>query len=77
MLKVVPKNFAKFTGKLWHMCFPVIFAEFLRTPFFIQRLWWLLLNVWNLGSRTTAVVVFSFVNISVKVGIRYGPTKLR
>ena len=45
--KVVLKNFAKFTGKqlrqkvpatllkksLWHRCFPVNFATFLRTPF--------------------------------------------
>ena len=34
----VLKNFAKFKGKnlfkrLWHMCFPVNFAKFLRTPF--------------------------------------------
>ena len=41
--KGVPKNFAKFTGKrlrpatslkrLWHRCFPVNFAKFLRTLF--------------------------------------------
>ena len=44
--KVIIKNFAKFTGKqqclrpatllkkrLWHSCFPVNFAKFLRTPF--------------------------------------------
>ena len=34
----VLRNFAKFTGKhlcqsLWHKCFPVNFAKFLRTPF--------------------------------------------
>ena len=51
------KNFAKFARKhlcqslfliklqaLRHMCFPVNFAKFLRTPFIIQHLWWLLLN---------------------------------
>ena len=27
----------------WHWCFPVNFAKFLRTPFFTQHLWWLLL----------------------------------
>ena len=48
MKKEVFKNFAKFTGKqlcqilpstllkkrLWHKCFPVNFAKFLRTPFY-------------------------------------------
>ena len=46
MMKQVLKNFAKFKGKhlslrpttlskkrLWHKCFPVNFAKFLRTPF--------------------------------------------
>ena len=43
MRKVVLGNFAKFTGKhlcqslffnkLWHRCFPVNFAKFLRTPY--------------------------------------------
>ena len=28
---------------LWHRCFPVNFAKFLRTPSFIEQLWWLLL----------------------------------
>ena len=51
------KNFAKFTGKhlsqslffikllgkrLWHWCFPVNFAKFLRTAFVTEHLWWLL-----------------------------------
>ena len=30
--------------RLWHRCFPMNFAKFLRTPFLIERLWWLLLN---------------------------------
>ena len=29
--------------RLWHRCFPVSFANFLRTPFLIEHLWWLLL----------------------------------
>ena len=29
--------------RLWHRCFPVNFVKFLRTPFFIKDLWWLLL----------------------------------
>ena len=31
--------------RLWHRCFPVNFVKFLRTPFFIEHLWWLLLFV--------------------------------
>ena len=30
--------------RLWHRCFPVNFVKFLRTPFHIEHLWWLLLN---------------------------------
>ena len=29
--------------RLWHRCFPVNFAKFLRIPFLIEHLWWLLL----------------------------------
>ena len=29
--------------KLWHRCFPVNFSKFLRSPFFIEHLQWLLL----------------------------------
>ena len=29
--------------RLWHRCFPVNFAKFLRVPFFIEHLCWLLL----------------------------------
>ena len=31
--------------KFWHRCFPVDFAKFLRTPFVIEHLWWLLLSI--------------------------------
>ena len=30
--------------RLWHRCFPVNFVTFLRTPFFIEHLWWLLIK---------------------------------
>ena len=38
--------------RLWHRCFPVNFAKFLRIPFFTEHLWWLLLqwksfSVWS------------------------------
>ena len=29
--------------RLWHRCFPANFVKFLRTPFFAEHLWWLLL----------------------------------
>ena len=32
---------------VWHRCFPVNFAKFLRTPFFTEHLWCLLLAVKN------------------------------
>ena len=31
--------------RLWHLCFPVSFAKFLKTPFLTEHLWWLLLFV--------------------------------
>ena len=53
MKKGVLRNFTKLTGKhlcqslfeacnfiqkrLWHRCFPVNFAKFLRTPFYYNR----------------------------------------
>ena len=30
--------------RLWHRCFPVNLVKFLRTPFYIEHLWWLLLK---------------------------------
>ena len=31
--------------RLWHRCFPVNFAKFLRTPFLTEHLRWLLLFI--------------------------------
>ena len=58
IIKGILRNFARFTGKqlcqspfwpatllkksLWHKCFPVNFAKFLRTPFLQNRSWRLL-----------------------------------
>ena len=55
--KGVLKTFTKFTGKhlrqrvsflikkrLWHSCFPMNFEKFLRAPFLIEHLRWLLLG---------------------------------
>ena len=48
--KDVLRNFAKFTGKhlcqrLWHKCFPVNLAKFLRIPYFTEHLRWLFLTI--------------------------------
>ena len=51
--KCVLRNFTKFTEKhlsqsllkrLWHSCFLLNFVKFLRTLFYIEHLWWLLLT---------------------------------
>ena len=33
-----------FKKRHWHRCFPVNFVKFLKTPFYIEHLWWLLLE---------------------------------
>ena len=33
-----------FKTRLWYRCFPVSFAKFLRTPFLIEYLQWLLVH---------------------------------
>ena len=40
---------------LWHRFFPVSFAKFFKTPFFMQHLWWLLLRVYNLNTNAVDV----------------------
>ena len=67
------KNLAKFTGNgwclrpatllkkwLWHRCFPVNFANFLRTYFFIEHLRWVLLVI-HLNSSFHPCIVFVMV----------------
>ena len=40
-LQAAPATLLK--KRLWHRCFPVNIAKYLRTPFFTEHLWWLLL----------------------------------
>ena len=47
--------------RLWHRCFPVKFVKFLRTPFFVEHLWWLLLNFSN--DNTVSLQVNSTDNL--------------
>ena len=37
----------------WHRCFPVNFVKFLRTPFFKEHFWWLLLGVLRKFAKCT------------------------
>ena len=39
-----------FKKRLWHRYFPVNFVKFLRIAFFIEHLWWLLLNQGKQGT---------------------------
>ena len=39
-----PRSATLLKRRLWHRCFPVNFAKFLRTSFFTEHLWWLLLK---------------------------------
>ena len=43
--KVAGRHETLLKKRLWHRCFPVNFAKFLRTPFLIEHLWWLLLFI--------------------------------
>ena len=60
--KDILRHFAKFTVKQlcqshlfnkvaglrhWHRCYPVNFVKFLRPPFFLKHLWWLLLQIYR------------------------------
>ena len=77
----VLRNFAKFTGK--HLCpslffnkvgtgvFLWIFVKFLRIPFLIEHLWWLLQNIANIFkiflSATGNDSVISIISENVKI----------
>ena len=46
--------------RLWHRCFPVNFVKFLRTPFYIEHLRWLLLFIEKLMDDLTLNIVQTF-----------------
>ena len=48
--------------RLWHRCFPVSFKKFLRIPFLIDYLWWLLqenAEVWFFSARVLNIYYIS------------------
>ena len=68
-----PANLLK--KRLWHRRFAVNFAKLLRTPFYIEHLWWLLLNVKLLNnmkkivkqvSRETSSTNLAFFSITLR-----------
>ena len=48
-----------FKKRLWYGCFPVNFAKFSRTSFFIEYLWWMLLNIFTVVFGTV-YLMFTF-----------------
>ena len=66
--------------RLWHRCFPVNFTKFLRTTFFIEHVWWLLLYisvndmyiVHQLTSLALATKLFDFVSMLQIYVINFG-----
>ena len=47
--------------RLRHRCFPVNIAKLLRTAFFIEQLWWLLLDfLQNLLKTTVKKIIFQY-----------------
>ena len=47
--------------RLWHRCFPVNIVEFLRTTFYLDNLWWLLLFM------IFSVLVLFVIGISLSI----------
>ena len=43
--------------RLWHRCFPVNFAKFLRTAFFAEHLWWLLPSISIVMTRSYLILL--------------------
>ena len=81
--KCVLRSFAKFTGKhlcqslrpatllkkrLWHKCFPVNFATFLRTYFLTEHLRWLLLS-FSVSSYTCITTFLKNYKINEKCNL--------
>ena len=54
--------------RLWHRCFPVNFVKFLRTPFFTEHLWWLLLIIVPGGFLFTYFIWISWNQIKCNQG---------
>ena len=49
LIKLKPATLLR--KRLWHRCFPVNFAKFLRILFLTQHLWWLLVGGITSGTK--------------------------
>ena len=54
--------------RLWHRCFPVDFANFLRISFLTEQLWWLLLSL--IDTQVQSIEDSSLQNISNHIAYR-------
>ena len=50
-----------FKKRLWHKCFPMNFVKFLRTPFFTEHLWWLLVFYMDYDQHFLLAILHSLV----------------
>ena len=50
--------------RLWHRCFPVNFAKFLRAAFLTEYLWWLLPNIPLKMFDSVLNMPLNFINLS-------------
>ena len=55
--------------RLWHRCFAMNFAKFLRTPFGTEHLWWLLLML--------SLITLISRNLTMENMTEYGAVKTR
>ena len=56
--------------RLWQRCFPVNFAKFLRTPFTIEHIWWLLLEYYCFITIVN-INFFRAVSINSETTLKY------
>ena len=56
---------------LWHRCFPVNFAKFLRTPFFTKHLWWLLLPILTIRLKMFSKILIFKVCLIIFLLIKF------
>ena len=65
------ENFIK--KRLWHRCFPVTFVKFLRTLFYIEHLWWVVLyfsqSIIFLAEKNLMKIYISWLFIDKKIQI--------
>ena len=89
--KGVFRNFVKFTGKqlkpttllkmrLWHRCFPVNFAKFLRIPCLTEHIRWLLLKggtkLYFTRNSCAVIILFNHGSIWVYTSLHFLPIYL-